>query len=1023
LEKLSKEVLAKLSEAYLTKYAKEEPTYNPLSILRTEDNLEFEKKIAWLLVQPEYFSFLCKNIFNIQLLPFQSVILSELWQRKFPMLIASRGGGKLLRPDEKLRVRSGWTTMEKIQIGDEIYGSDGKMTRVKFKTELQTNVEMYRITLRDGRSIECCEDHLWKAYDKGRTNKWRVVSTKEMASNYYTDRKDSKSKTPKRCKEYRYAIPVAKPLTEEPNVNLPLHPYVVGVLLGDGSMTTQTITIFSDDVEIINRVRSLLPIGYKIEPIPSDLRTYSITKDGATESFYQLCKRIGIYGHKSENKFIPKPYLYASYEQKMELLYGLMDTGGTDGRRGGKADRFLPVFNTVSPRLAEDFLDLARSCGFSCGEAIYESYIGDVRYKDCYHIPIYTDKPIFSLPRKLRYVGVKKSKAGESKYDKTFITDIQYIGKGEGYCITVDNEDSTYITKDYIVTHNTFILALYCLMRAFLMPGRKIIVAGAGFRQSKFVYEYMETIWKNAPILRDLCDGDSGGTRAPDVCRFNINGSTVHALPIGDGSKIRGYRSNDLIADEFASHNREIFETVLAGFGNVSANTVESVQRQASIEMAEAMGLDSSSLLDTNKMAMSNQIVLSGTAFYDFNHFADYWRRWKAIVYSKGRSKELKALFPDGVPDGFDWKDYSVMRLPYSFFPKGFMDEGNVARSKASVHSGIYMMEYETIFQTDSQGFFKRSLLESCVANENNEVILPSGQVVFDALIKGNPTARYIIGVDPASEIDNFSIVVLELHNDHRRIVHCWTTTRQTHSERVKLGLTAEDNFYSYAARRIRDLVRVFPTERIMLDSQGGGVAVNEALHETSNLRPGEVPFWPVIEEDREKPTDDEPGLHIVELVNFAKAEWTSEANHGMRKDFEDKTLLFPKFDPIVLGLAAEQDRVNNKLYDTLEDCVMEIEEMKNELVLIEITQTSNGRDRWDTPDIKIGANKKKKMRKDRYSALLMANMGARHFSLAEQVAYESYGGFSSGVAGKKAKLSYIAPQWFRDAENAYDGY
>ena len=568
----------------------------------------------------------------------------------------------------------------------------------------------------------------------------------------------------------------------------------------------------------------------------------------------------------------------------------------------------------------------------------------------------------------------------------------------------------------------SFMLALYSLMRALIMPNRRILVAGAAFRQSKFIHEYMETIWKNAPVLRDLVDQDSGPTRSPDMCRFTINGSTITCIPIGTGEKIRGYRCQDLLIEEFSSHSREIFETVIAGFGNVSAAPADVVRRIASEEMARERGIDLSQL-GASDLAMGNQIILCGTAFYDFNHFADYWRKYKQIINSKGDPRRVREIFPEGVPDGFNWRDYSVIRIPYEVLPKGFMDEGNVARSKASVHSGIFQMEWCAIFVTDSNGFFKRSLIESCVTNEHNEVSLPSGPVVFDAMLKGSPSGRYIMAIDPASEIDNFCIVILELHKDHRRIVHCWTTTRQSHSERVKLGLTTEDNFYSYAARKIRELMRAFQIERIMMDSQGGGIAVNEALHETSNLHPGELPFWPVIDEDKEKPTDDEAGLHIIELVNFAKAEWTSEANHGMRKDLEDKILLFPKFDPIVLGLAAEQDKVNNKLYDTLEDCVMEIEEMKNELVLIEITKTPNGRDRWDTPDIKVGANKKKKMRKDRYSALLMANMGARNFSLNGPAAYESYGGFSSGVVGKRAKLAYIAPLWFKGAEDAYGGY
>jgi hypothetical protein len=568
----------------------------------------------------------------------------------------------------------------------------------------------------------------------------------------------------------------------------------------------------------------------------------------------------------------------------------------------------------------------------------------------------------------------------------------------------------------------TFLLALYGLMRGLLMPNRKVLVAGAAFRQSKFVYDYMETIWKNAPILRDLCDNESDGFKSPDKCHFNINGSTITCIPIGTGEKVRGFRCQDLIAEEFASHNREIFETVLAGFGNVSSDPSEAVKRIAAIEEANNRNITDITFLGTGP-SVSNQILLCGTAFYSFNHFADYWRKYKTIINSKGSEAKLREVFAGEIPDAFDWRDYSIIRLPYDALPKGFMDEGNIARSKASVHSSIFSMESGAVFISDSAGFFKRSLIESCVASEQNSLLLPSGPICYDAVLKGVYNRKYVIAIDPASEIDNFSIVVIEMHEDHRRIVHCWTTTRQAHSERVKLGLTTEDNFYNYAARRIRDLMRVFPTERIIMDSQGGGVAVSEALHEEQSLKEGELKIWPIIEEGKEKPTDGESGLHILELANFANAAWTSEANHGMRKDFEDKVLLFPKFDPVVLALSAEQDRINNKLYDTLEDCVMEIEELKNELSLIEITKTPNGRDRWDTPEVKVGHNKKGRMRKDRYSALVMGNMAARQLANIKNVSYESYGGFSQRAPADKAKpgVEYTGPAWFTEGmKNVY---
>ena len=252
-----------------------------------------------------------------------------------------------------------------------------------------------------------------------------------------------------------------------------------------------------------------------------------------------------------------------------------------------------------------------------------------------------------------------------------------------------------------------------------------------------------------------------------------------------------------------------------------------------------------------NFIEKSNQIILSGTAYYDFNHFADYWKRYKDIVNSGGNPQKLQEIFGEEVPLEFDWNEYSVVRMPVETLPDGFMDEGQVARAKATIHSGIYNMEYGACFTTDSQGFFKRSLLESCTVSPSKPIILPSGEVSFESMLRGSSDQRYIFGVDPASEVDNFSIVVLEVRGDHRRIVHCWTTNRQQHKDQLKSKLVDEDDFYSYCAKKIRQLMKVFPCVEIALDAQGGGIAVMEALHDKDKIPEGEVPIWPVIDENK----------------------------------------------------------------------------------------------------------------------------------------------------------------------------
>jgi hypothetical protein len=550
----------------------------------------------------------------------------------------------------------------------------------------------------------------------------------------------------------------------------------------------------------------------------------------------------------------------------------------------------------------------------------------------------------------------------------------------------------------------SFILSLYAMIRALIMPERKVVVVGAAFRQSKVLFEYMETIWNNAPVLRSICDGWSGPRRDTDRCVMRINKSRVTCLPLGDGQKIRGQRANDIISDEFASIPRDIFETVVAGFASVSSSPIENVRNIAKQKKAKELGIELILEDQHTLKKKDNQIILSGTAYYDFNHFAEYWKKWHSVIASQGKESRLRELFNgQAPPEDFNWKDYSIIRVPYELLPEGFMDASQVARSKATVHAGIYQMEFGACFTRDSQGFFKRSLIESCITSDNyggdKKPILDTNgeEICFSAQLAGHSQKRYVFGVDPASEVDNFSIVVLELCEGHRRIVHCWTTNREQHKERIKSGYSTETDFYSYCARKIRDLMQIFPCVHIAIDAQGGGIAVSESLHDRDKLKPGEHPIWEVINEDKPKDTDDEAGLHILEMCQFADYKWLSEANHGMRKDFEDKILIFPMFDAISVGIAGAEDGMKGRMYDTLEQCVMEIEDLKDELAMIEMSQTPSGRDKWDTPETVIGAGKKGRLRKDRYSALLMANMASRAIARAPtQEVYNFYGGFAT---------------------------
>lgn len=867
----------------------EDKLQNPLN-WPPEFNDKPEQYIYWVMSQPDYFYFTCKELMNITLSPTQCVVLKELWRRKFPMYIATRGFGKAVHPYTRIRVKDGWKEIRELGPGDQVYGGDGKLCTVTGATHIQKDLDFYRLTFKDGRTFECCKDHQWRVWDVTK-REWVVKTTKEIYSNYFWDKHKADRKTPHR--EFRFAIPLNGPI---------------------------------------------------------------INGEDITPAFF--------------------PASIIDYAEYTEMSFN----------------------NSEQWKVAHHY------------------YLSRGNY-----VQIFEDELKIHV-----YHQDVKSAEGKSKQDKVFICNVEYIGQYDGMCIMVDSPDSTYVAEDYIVTHNSFLLGVYSLLRLLFMPKRKIIIAGAAFRQSKIIFEYMENIYNNAPRLRDLFGGGTNGPKHEnDMYKFRFNEAIAVAIPIGNGEKIRGLRANDLITDEFNSISRDLFETVLAGFMAVSSNPIYNQQMSAFERMARLLGWWEDDILDTT--SKDNQLIISGTAGYTFQHFYKYWKDWHDLVVAQNDKKKLENYFQrrsadsgqevDDIAKQINSDHFSIIRIPIDKIPVGVMDIDAVARARATMHSGTYQNEYGAVFSDDSNGFFKRALIENCTVKKHDPNF-------FEATLFGDLNKKYVIGVDPASEVDNFAIVIVELNENHRRIVYCWTTNKLQHRAEVADGVCKEQDYYSYCARKIRNLMRRFPTARIMLDSQGGGYPLMEQFRDPENLQPGEHILLPVVDPDKPQDTDMLEGHHIVELVNFRDNKWTGEANHGMRLDFELRVLLFPHFNALSLGKAEYfDDAVTSHIYDSMDDCIMEILELRDELSNIIMTQTPSGQDKWDTPEEILPGGKKGRIRKDRYSALVMANMGARILMERSMTdPFESSGGWSRSNKNQDGGM-YTQSYFNKWAEEFYANY
>ena len=303
-------------------------------------------------------------------------------------------------------------------------------------------------------------------------------------------------------------------------------------------MTIPNITFTSKDQQLIDKVSELLPEGYYVKKY-SDLTYVIARKDRSVPAFNKYMRDLGLYGKKTDIKFIPKNYLFNTIENKTWLLKGLMDTDGYSDKRHIE-------FSTCSKQLNQDFLDLARSLGISCKSIIKKtSYKKNGIKIDClnsHRISLYTNSQIFHLDRKQNNLEHIKSKAGQSKYDKTFITNVEYIGKSDGYCIGVDNETKTYIADNYIVTHNSFTTAG--------IMGQVLTFDGL---------KYFTTETFNNPPKVSVCVGAAISDNSSELCSKLVDGlncyGTEKSLGVWGSYEDDDYTPNPFYRDWVGSVN------------------------------------------------------------------------------------------------------------------------------------------------------------------------------------------------------------------------------------------------------------------------------------------------------------------------------------------------------------------------------------------------------------------------------------------------------------------------------------
>ena len=368
------------------------------------------------------------------------------------------GLGKAQPLDAKVLTPNGWVLMGDLKVGDEVIAYDGSVTHVT-GVYPQGEKDIYECIFSDGAKTRCCDEHLWLTEtenDRQKSN-YHARNGRIRKFNSVKSLNEIRHSLVRGKKQKNHKIPLVK-LIDFVEKDYFIAPYVMGVLLGDGSFSDKSIGFCSNEIEIVSKVKAHveqingLSLKTAIAKDRADNHKISIGNVGGKINPYtEKLREYGLQGCVADTKFIPKEYLLGSFQQRVDLLHGLMDTDGYVSKDG-----ITVQYYSTSQQLANDVVELVRSLG---GVGWIASKIPTFKYKGekkqgkrIYTVSIRMRPEInpFSLRRKAERVKPK-----EKYLPVRYFVEVKHIGKQLAQCISIDHPSHLYVTDDYIVTHNT----------------------------------------------------------------------------------------------------------------------------------------------------------------------------------------------------------------------------------------------------------------------------------------------------------------------------------------------------------------------------------------------------------------------------------------------------------------------------------------------------------------------------------------------------------------------------------------
>jgi hypothetical protein len=525
----------------------------------------------------------------------------------------------------------------------------------------------------------------------------------------------------------------------------------------------------------------------------------------------------------------------------------------------------------------------------------------------------------------------------------------------------------------------TYSTAVYVLLECLLNPSANIGVIAGTFRQSKMIFQKMEDILgKPEAKLAKECGVKI--TKGTDQWTIKIGGSRAVALPLANGERLRGFRFNRIVLDEFLTIPEKIFNEVILPFLGVVENPVE----REELHNIESRLIEKGEMEEKDRFVWpNNKLIILSSPSFKFEYMYKLFKKYEDLILGNNEQRSQEEITES--EEGEDEAYRLIMQLSYDCAPKRLYDQNLLKQAKATMSEMQFNREFGAQFVDESDGYFRLSKMAACTIPDGD---FPAVEVV------GNPSDEYIMAFDPNwagnTSADHFAMHVFKVMQEDQKIclVHSYAVAGVSLKEHMR--------YFLY-------LITHFNIIGICGDYNGGVQFIN-ACNESQMFKTENVNIG-VIEIDIEKPESyhadilDFKNQYNVKSKKYCilrkpTVNWIRNANEMLQGAIDHKRILFGSravdshfddqrkknlpIDKLKWDMKITSSSKGAKMIDFIDHQKSIIELTKTECANIEVTTNPQGSQSFNLPQNIKRQTGPNRARKDSYSALLLGNWFAK---------------------------------------------